>query len=417
MYRLIVRMTKDNIFRLLFLLLGTAVVTSICLLCFADLNNEFKAYQELRTIVPSDYIVVTFDGGACSSKDKDKIMELMGSVSELDDVVSTVPFGPQELYLQDDSWSVIRMLLYDQPITEDFAFDIVEGRVPVCGTNEVLITEDSTDNYSVGDIIHVQVIDWMIDDSSGDVIQLEKFYQETDIVIVGVISNESDIMLPVYYCGPESTPLEFFSTVTEQTEQLEWPLFISYGLSDDIGQPLQHDYEHCFSCSYIVIPTEREEHSNAEEKINYIISGYGSAKTCGELIEDAVDSKWDEYRPIIGVTISGVFMIAITLVSLYLFQIKRGMTALISYYICGVSWNRIILSLCLINVPVTLLGYIAGIVYFEVFTVNWDYMRLSPISLFVTLFFILCLQALISFMFYLSVHKVSPSSIRRIENE
>lgn len=415
MFRLLHRLIKDNAFRLLFLFAGTAVVTSICLLCFADLENAVGNNYQLLNLVPSDSLLVLFEGGTFSEDTARRISEQTSAISNLEEVKEIIPFGSEEIYFYDEATDLVFWgQMYNQPVTDNFVFELDRGRTPVNGANEVLITADITNRYDIGDTIHVRVIDWVIDESSE---QVSKYYQTVDLTVVGIISDNSPLLLPSYYGGLEENVLEGFSSVSEQTGQTDLPLIISYDLYDIDGLPLQHSYEHSFACEYIVICNDNDSTSNIENEINSIVRGYGQAKTAEEYINEAIELKWNAYRPVIGITLTGVFMMAITITSIYLFQIKKGMKALISYYICGASWNRILLSLCLINLPIALLGYLAGLYYFEVSTSNWEYMRLSPASLLFTLMLIIVIQIIISLVFFLSMHRISPASIRRLEDE
>ncbi len=411
--RLIFRIIKDNIIRLLFALIGMSVVSTICLLSFVDLERKTAVYDSLYSFLPSDSIIIKFNNNSMSDVDEKRIELLTSEVALFPEVDILVPFCPQTVYLKDDaSQDIYCFQMYNSEISSAFRFDIKEGRAPAKGTNEVLVSQDAARRYRIGDEIHTKVVDWSMNDARDHII--EEYFQSVDLTVVGIVEDTSRF---ISLDSSDATPLGLIEARVSEYSEAGTPLVFSYGSKDIEGNPIDHKYESDLVYTLVVKLKDGVPSSEAISHIYEHIQGYGFIKTGREFVEEAIESQWKDYRPIIGVGLAALFIMTITLISIYLFQIKKGMKALISYYICGCSWNRIILSLCLINVPTTILGLLFGIIYFRNSTALFEDVVLTKTALISTVLLIVLIQAVISILFFLSLHRVSPVDIRRKENE
>ena len=411
--KLIYKIAKDNIFRLLFILLGTVVVSSICLLSFVDLEMISDVYISFSRLVSSDSVVVNYYEAATFS-DKEKLDSLTDEIKAIPGVNSLIPFCPKSVYLHDDLDSEILCQIYDSEININFCFNIVEGRLPVKGTNEVLIFNGVKTNYGIGDTIRAKIIDFEKDEVTR---VTEDYCAQVELKVVGILNGNSRF---IALDSGASNPIELMQEKVSQYSSMydNPPLMVfSYGCKDTNGNLIQHNYAQNIVYTSVVSLKDGYSVSEVMNSIDEKVSGFGTVKTAGELIEQDVNMKWEEYRPIIGICLVAIFIMAITLVALYLFQIKRGMKALISYYLCGCTWNKILCSICIVNVPTTILGFCIGIVVFEQYTSPFDYMVLTPNAILLTLVLIILIQIIIALVFFFSLYRVSPVDIRRRENE
>lgn len=415
--RLFLKLLDNNRIRLFIILIMTCSVSFLCLSFFNEFFPIFEKHEAFVRAGLIDKLIICFDDVSSSNHDRNKLNDIISDVKSLDAVNDFSTLLPREILLYDKSTNYAFVCdIYDQDFNENYQFELAEGRLPTKGTNEVLISEDGKSVYGIGDVIHTEILYYeQHNNDEGDADYSERKYsQPSELTIVGVLKNKSKIMSP-YGC---ESPIDIFGRKVTESSEPDTPLIISYGCKDIDGNILKHDYGDPFEIQVLVVVLNKNySSSEAKEQINKLIHNYGSVRSGYEIIEKDINSNWDIFRPYIVYGSVVLFLMIITMVSMYVFQIKRGMKALISYYICGSTWNNVIAKVCLMNIVVTLLGYVFGIVITEINNIPFkDYILLNSAKL-VTLILILLIQIITSLIFFLSVYRLSPIEIKRHEDE
>lgn len=415
--KLIIKLIDNNRFRLLVLLVTTCIVSFLSISFFDELLPVFENHRAFIRAGLVDKLIVWFDDTAINDHDRKKVNDIISDVNALDEVNGLSTFVPREIVLFDKETNfAFTCDIYEQHYNENYQFDLAEGRLPEKGTNEVLISEDGKSVYGIGDTIHTEVL--YIEThytKDGDVDYYErKYIQPAELTVVGVLKNDSNILSP-YDCD---SPIDIFGRKANESSETESPLIISYGCRDINGNPLAHDYGSFFELQVLIVELNEEYSvSEAKEHINKLLHGYGNVNTGYEIIESDIKYNWDVFRPYVVYGSAVLFLMIITMVSMYVFQIKQGMKALISYYICGSSWKCIVLKICLVNISVTALGIVCGLLLVKINYAPFVDFVLMKSAVLVTLIIILLIQCITSMIFFLGVNKVSPIDIKRREDE
>ena len=397
--------------------LTTCAVSYLCL-CF--FNESLPVIENHRAFVRAglvDKLIITFDETATSEQEINNLRNIISDVKALEDVDNLSTFLPREIVLYDKSTDTSFLCdIYEQIYNENYRFELAEGRLPQKGTNEVLISEDGENVYRLGDVIHTEILDEERHyNADGELDHVEsKYSQPSELTVVGILKNGSDILSPY----PGSSPIDLFGRKVSESSSVGLPLIVSYGCTDLNGKLLEHDYGDHFQSQVLVVKLNGDSSvSEAKEHIDSLIHGYGNISTGYEIVEKDINSKWVIFRPYIVYGSVVLFLMTITMVSMYIFQIKRGMKALISYYICGSTWKNIIAKICLINVIVTILGYLCGLIFVKIMSSPFNDFVLPRSAKLITLILILLIQLITSFAFFLSVYQISPVDIKRREDE
>lgn len=415
--RLIFKLIKNYKFRLLVLLITTGLISYICLLSFNESLLMFDDQSAFVRAGLADKLIIYFDEAIAGEKEISKLNEIVSEVKALEDVEGLSTLLPREFYLYDKSKNLIFACdVYEQIYNENYQFDLAEGRLPRKDSNEVLISEDGKNYYGTGDVIHTEILYFeqnYKDDGETDYSE-RKYKQPAELTVVGIIKNESTCMSPF----PGGSPVDLFGRKVSESSGEESPLIISYGCRDVNGELLKQDDEYQLEQQVLIAELNASYSlSEAKEHIDKIIRGYGKVKTGYEIIEDDIESNWDVFRPYIVYGSVALFLVTVSMVSMYIFQIKRGMKALVSYYICGSTWNSIIVKICLINILATLLGYWGGEIIVKIVNSPFKDFTLLTSAKLITIVLIISIQFITSLAFFLSVHKMSPVDIRRREDE
>lgn len=415
--RFILKLIDNNRYRLLILFLTTCAVSYLCLCFFYESLPAIGNHRAFVRAGLVDKLIITFDETATSDQEINNLSNIISDVKALEDVDDLSTFLPREIFLYDKSTDKTFLCdIYEQIHNENYRFELSEGRLPQKGTNEVLISEDGKNAYRLGDVIHTEILDEERHyNADGELDHIEsKYSQPAELTVVGILKNGSDILSP--YPGP--SPIDLFGRKVTESSSVGLPLIISYGCKDLNGDPLEHDYGDHFQSQVLVVKLNGDHSvSEAKEHIAGLVHGFGNVSTGYEIIETDINSKWVIFRPYIVYGSVVLFLMTITMVSMYIFQIKRGMKALISYYICGSTWKNIIAKICLINIFVTVLGYFCGLIFVKIMTSPFDDFVLPRSAKFITLILILLIQLITSLAFFLSVYRISPVDIKRREDE
>lgn len=415
--KLFFKLIDNNRLRLFVLLITTCIVSFLSISFFNELLPVFENHRAFIRAGLVDRLIVWLDDTAINEHDRNKVNDIISEVNALDEVNSLSTFVPREIVLFDKKTNLTFTCdIYEQHYNENYQFDLVEGRLPEKGTNEVLISEDGKSVYGIGDTIYTEVL--YIEKhytTDGDIDYFERKYsQPAELTVVGILKNDSNIMSP-YDCD---SPIGVFGRKANESSGTESPLIISYGCRDVNGNTLAHDYGNFFELQVLIVElNEGHSVSEAKEHINMLLHGYGNVNTGYEIIESDIKYNWDVFRPYAVYGSAVLFLMIITMISMYVFQIKQGMKALISYYICGSSWKTIVLKICLVNISVTVLGIVCGLLLVKINYAPFADFVLVKSAVLITLIIVLLIQCITSLIFFLGVNKVSPIDIKRREDE
>lgn len=415
--RFVFRIIDSNRYRLLVLFVTTCIVSFLCVSFFNDLLPVVENHRAFVRAGISDKLIICFDDTATNEHDSKVVEDIIANVKVLDEVSSLSTFAPREEILFDKGTNLILLCdFYDQCYNENYQFDLAEGRLPEKGTNEVLISEDGKSVYRIGDQIHTEVLTYeKIYTAEGVFDHYESNYSQPAVLtVVGILKNDSKIMSP-YGCD---SPIDIYGRQVSESSGSESPLIISYGFKDIYGDSLANNYGYSFEKQVLIVElNDNYSVSEAKEHINMLLHGYGSVNTGYEIIENDIIYNWDIFRPYVLYGSVVLFLMLITMISMYVFQIKQGMKALISYYICGCSWRNILLRICIVNISVTILGCFCGLLLVKINSAPFVDFVLSKSAWIITVIMILLIQCITAFSFYLSLNNISPTEIKRREDE
>lgn len=413
------RIIKDNLKRLLISLIITSLLTYLFLPIINDFSNKTKSQRIFLKSGLSSELIIKFTSGPGFDSYENKKDEIIKSIEGLNGIKHLTAVEADSVIMCDTvTGSFIETQNYNNKYLRDYPFILSEGHLPTIGTNEVVLSYESKDYYKIGDVIQVYVWDQKRTYSSdGELISVTPEYsQPTNLNIVGFLSPESKI----YYTTNNTTPISDYNYDAKSIAEDGFILAISYGLTDINGIKVEHKYNYGLGAEYNTYAVDLDEGykvKSAKDDIYEIVNGYGRILTGWEYAQEEIYKSWDEYRPLIGIILVISFLLIISVISTYIFQIRRGMKAIISYYICGCDWNSIFIHICITNIISTMAGFTLGIVTYKISSLGFSNAFLSTKSYLITICMLIIIQMIISLTFYLSVARLSPIEVRRKENE
>ena len=301
---------------------------------------------------------------------------------------------------------------------------LAKGRYPQKGANEVLLSENLTKKYSIGDVITLKTLDYLsyrdavMSSPEDENVNEYDYMIQYDVSVVGFISDDSFVL--DYggfgrYAGGETyvdyvlaSPYSIYSTAQEMANGNE-----TFGYM--LAQDLQYDRKQLenLAVQLFIFP---EANVSQDELLNDLPIQVRKNSYTFDMVKE---NYYSEYGSMIKMysELAVCFLIAMFtfFVACFSLAIRKRQQELVTYYLFGCSWTKAVTMAAMTYLPGTVLGSVFGIRYAPsvLSRISNGHSYIRKDFYIITLLVALVISVIVILPFYVLARRQTPIELKR----